>query len=564
MWGPNVLLWRNLEELRYFDGSGGIFCRDSGTKPVPFSPEKYFSYFLIDPESVEDLSMKIDEFSRKDGRHEENQKEKKTFFENGGLIDLMFSRDRDAFSKYSRRMLEKMILLPERSAEGVTQRQEIFKVLSDVKIRECFLKVFNDCNKNKRYNDEKTPLIDYVHDDVLCGHETYETEFPPKFLALKNLAGLFQMITEEESSENLFHYIVASHDKKLSQLMQILNSAEYNIKIDGNLEHGALEFESKDLEGRFTPVDMSLFEKEDHKKSEMSEAAEKIRYSMSSFLIGAFRQFYVPAADLIRNIAAFEACLNFADFAYNSKKEWCLPEIIDSNEPFIEIEDFIHPAYYHEGVVIKRLVINGDRLVNVETGANDAGKTQSLRGLGQILHLAMGGFPIPARKAKMSLFYNILTNFGGKDDSAKGRYRKSLERWMYNFNYIKKGSLILADEPTDGTFPETGVRHALLALKALGNRGVPVLMTTHYHDIARSIERGEIPKAYNLHIVVNTDKSGKIVYTHQIDNGPDYKSYGDEVAREVGFTEENLEKIGKGKPAAKPFRKIESDEKMLF
>src|SRR5205085_6399623 len=89
-----------------------------------------------------------------------------------------------------------------------------------------------------------------------------------------------------------------------------------------------------------------------------------------------------------------------------------------------------HPMFLDGGVIQDRLVVGADSLINVITGANSGGKTRHLRGLAQLITLAHAGLPIPAEHARMSIAWSVESNFGGRDDSAKGRYEKSLTRWM--------------------------------------------------------------------------------------------------------------------------------------
>jgi DNA mismatch repair protein MutS len=178
----------------------------------------------------------------------------------------------------------------------------------------------------------------------------------------------------------------------------------------------------------------------------------------------------------------------------------------------------------------------------VITGANSGGKTQQLRGLAQLITLAHAGLPIPAERARMSMSWSLFSNFGGKDDSAKGRYEKSLTRWMDGILTKFSRSVVFSDESNDGTFVDTGVKHTIQALNVLSRRKAVTFLTTHYHEIAERLQ-SEVPRSRNLHVVSARKADGTLSHTYRIADGHDPNSYGEETAIAVGFTQENLDRI---------------------
>ena len=163
----------------------------------------------------------------------------------------------------------------------------------------------------------------------------------------------------------------------------------------------------------------------------------------------------------------------------------------------------------------------------------------------------------------MSLSWSLYSNFGGKDDSAKGRYEKALTRWMDVLTGISR-SVVFSDESNDGTFVQTGVKHTIQALNVLARRNVITFLTTHYHEIAEHLATS-VPRSRNLHVVSARNADGTLSHTYQIAEGHDPNSYGEETAIAVGFTQENLDKIAsQHMPDTRPAINSEHGTHVLF
>jgi DNA mismatch repair ATPase MutS len=162
----------------------------------------------------------------------------------------------------------------------------------------------------------------------------------------------------------------------------------------------------------------------------------------------------------------------------------------------------------------------------------------------------------------MSIAWSLHSNFGGKDDSAKGRYEKALARWMDVLTGISR-SVVFSDESNDGTFVKTGVAHTIQALNVLSRRKVVSFLTTHYHEIAESLPES-VPASRNLHVVSQRNPDGTLSHTYQIAEGHDPNSYGEETAIAVGFTAANLNRIANQEAPAHPAIDSERGVHVLF
>jgi len=538
MWGPGVELWRDMRRLEDYIPFSQLY--NTKRNSFSLSDREHLDLFMLDEESARDLNLVVAQRERY-GREETPTD---SFFGIDGYSGFMFTNPR--ISNLAQIMFQRAILLPERSSDGVRARQNVFRALQDTHLAGELFRELRSCDVPRYSGHENIheSFLDYMNGTFLDSRsdENYDDGLSRKFLQLRNAIGLAQRFASTPGLEGLTDELSRIFNPSLHDLNRFLLAEKYNITIDGDFLSSELDVQGHPSQREFTPVKMS----DNLQHFGRSPIAKNLSVALAQAFLDLYRGNDGPFANRLNwHLAMFEACLQYSISTVMRGKEWCLPDIVDSPEPFIEIEGMVHPMYLEKGVVIGDVDISGDHLVNVLTGSNDGGKTQFIRGLGQIVTLAHAGFPIPARNARMSLINNIFTNFSGKDDSSKGRYKTALSRWMYVLNNVGQ-SLVLADEPTDGTFTATGVKHGLEALTVLGERKVPTATTTHYHEMAEAVAAGAVPNGSNLHAVTNTNPDGSLVHTYKIEPGADPHSYGEEVAIEVGFTSETLERLARG------------------
>jgi DNA mismatch repair protein MutS len=103
-------------------------------------------------------------------------------------------------------------------------------------------------------------------------------------------------------------------------------------------------------------------------------------------------------------------------------------------------------------------------------------------------------------------------------------------------------SLVILDEPCGGTSYEEGCRQSLVVLDGLHRLGPATYFTTHMHLVAQEIDSGRYPAAKNLSVECLYEGK-KIKYTYKVGEGAAGKSYGDEIAREIGLMPENISQM---------------------
>ncbi len=176
---------------------------------------------------------------------------------------------------------------------------------------------------------------------------------------------------------------------------------------------------------------------------------------------------------------------------------------------------------------------DGRRML-VITGPNMGGKSTYMRQCALIVLLAyMGGF-VPARAARLGPIDHVFTRIGAGDDLAGGRSTFMVEMTetaniLYNAG---PRSLVLMDEVGRGTGTIDGLALAWACAEHLVHKsGALTLFATHYFELTQLAEA--LPGVCNVHLEAREHDS-RIVFLHDVREGPAGRSYGLQVALLAG------------------------------
>jgi DNA mismatch repair protein MutS len=205
-------------------------------------------------------------------------------------------------------------------------------------------------------------------------------------------------------------------------------------------------------------------------------------------------------------------------------------------EPVIEIEAGRHPVV--EGQV-ENFIANGTKLsparrMLIVTGPNMGGKSTYMRQVALIALLAHCGSFVPAQRARLGPLDAIFTRIGAADDIAGGRstFMVEMTEAAYILHHATNSSLVLMDEIGRGTSTLDGLslawaigRHLVEKTKSL------TLFATHYFEMTQLA--ADFHEAVNVHLDAVEHKD-RIVFLHNVEEGPANRSYGLEVAALAG------------------------------
>jgi hypothetical protein len=561
MWGTNSRFWRVAETAGRTNAFGRVFYTGAVGRDLFLTPAEHMNLFFFDEETARDLAMMPEKKSAYERRHHaaDFDPAKRTLFEHRGLIDLVLRpREGGVISSLARDLLVRAVLLPERTPEGIEDRQRIVRALQDAARRRRLEDFFSGAHVENKTQGGEESFLDTFATMVATTHQVIgEAEHA----AVRNAARMVRELGADPGTHAIYAFLRDSCGDGILTLNELIAAREMTFKLSGGLTSGTAEWSNVPEPVGQSRIPVSTIPAPEDDRIELDE----LRRAFVVTMLKSYQSKYqLEAQFILRNLALVEALVHYVRFTAEDSRPWCLPEMVESREPFIELHGYRHPMFLDGGVVQDRLIVGPDSLVNVITGANSGGKTQHLRCLAQLITLAHAGLPIPAERARMSISWSLHSNFGGKDDSAKGRYEKSLTRWLDDILTKVSRSVVFSDESNDGTFVETGVKHTIQALATLSKRKVVTFLTTHYHEIAEELP-ARVPHARNLHVVSAKNADGTLTHTYTVADGHDPNSYGEETAIAVGFTQENLDRIAsQDLPDTRPGIESERGVHVLF
>ena len=214
------------------------------------------------------------------------------------------------------------------------------------------------------------------------------------------------------------------------------------------------------------------------------------------------------------------------------------PELTET--PGIAIEGGRHPVVEaaSDGPFVPNDVrLEAGRRMLVVTGPNMGGKSTFMRQTALVVLLAWTGSFVPARRARIGPVDRIFTRIGASDDLAGGRstFMVEMTETAAILNSATAGSLVLMDEIGRGTSTFDGLSLAWACAEHIAREvGAFTLFATHYFELTALAETS--PGVANVHLAAR-EHEGRIVFLHQVEEGPASQSYGLQVARLAGVPE---------------------------
>ncbi|HLI58598.1 MAG TPA: hypothetical protein VKV21_02930 [Solirubrobacteraceae bacterium] len=122
------------------------------------------------------------------------------------------------------------------------------------------------------------------------------------------------------------------------------------------------------------------------------------------------------------------------------------------------------------------------------TGANQGGKSTTLRAIGQAQLMAQAGLDVGARALRLNLCSGVFTHYKREEDAGmeSGKLDEELSRMSAIADRIKAGALLLCNESFASTNEREGSEIARQIIRAMLDSGVKVVFVTHQYDLASS------------------------------------------------------------------------------
>jgi DNA mismatch repair protein MutS len=282
---------------------------------------------------------------------------------------------------------------------------------------------------------------------------------------------------------------------------------------------------------RFITPELRTFESRVLGAREQALAREREIYDQVLARVGTHTAALQAAAAACAELDALSA---FAERA--QVLDYVRPEF--SAAPGIEIRAGRHPVVEQlrpEPFIANDTLLDPDRRLLMITGPNMGGKSTYMRQVALMVILAHLGCFVPARSARVGPVDRIFTRIGASDDVASGRstFMVEMSETAQILHLATDQSLVLMDEIGRGTSTFDGVALAGACATHLARTTRSLtLFATHFAELTELAQ--SLEGAVNVHVAA-VEHGDRIVFLHQLRNGPADRSYGLHVAQLAGL-----------------------------
>ncbi len=178
-------------------------------------------------------------------------------------------------------------------------------------------------------------------------------------------------------------------------------------------------------------------------------------------------------------------------------------------------------------------------------GVNSCGKTSYLKAVGLAVILAQSGLYVPASSITFKPFTRIMTRIAGGDNMERSQssFIVELEELLSVVKRTNENTLVLGDEICRGTEVDSANAIVHTTLQLLGKKTAFFVAATHLHDIADKFVAEDYIKV--KHMRVDFDDEGNVIYDRKLCDGSGPSKYGLEIAKEMNFPPDFIEKAMK-------------------
>lgn len=280
---------------------------------------------------------------------------------------------------------------------------------------------------------------------------------------------------------------------------------------------------------RFITPELKAYEDQAISAKERSAALEKELYER---LVASLAEHVPTLMSAARALAELDTVSALAHHAV--EYHWVRPTLV--NQSGISIEAGRHPVVETtlETYVPSNCTLGDGRRCLVITGPNMGGKSTFMRSVALIALLAWAGSFVPAQAVTIGPIDRIHTRIGASDDLARGRstFMVEMTEAAAILHQATDHSLVLMDEIGRGTATFDGLSLAgAIAQELVESTRSLTLFATHYFELTQLASR--LKEVANVHVSATQTKS-RIVFLHEIEEGPASQSYGIAVAQLAG------------------------------
>jgi len=245
--------------------------------------------------------------------------------------------------------------------------------------------------------------------------------------------------------------------------------------------------------------------------------------------------------DVLVQIDMLRAAARFAEL-----RNMAPPTIAEPGAP-LELLDARHPvlesALEAEGrgqdLVPLSLRLESDLKALAVTGSNTGGKTVALKTIGLLALMAQAGLHVPARRASLPVFDQVLVDIGDEQsiEQSLSTFSSHMSQIIGVVRRATADSLALLDELGSGTDPAEGGALACAILRTLVERKATAIVTTHLREV--KIYCHDQPHMQNAAMEFDTES---LQPTFRLVQGEPGASHALTIAGRLGLPDEVLDR----------------------
>jgi DNA mismatch repair protein MutS2 len=250
------------------------------------------------------------------------------------------------------------------------------------------------------------------------------------------------------------------------------------------------------------------------------------------------RSWLRPLLQVLGHLSFYLTALSFRKRAAAQGLEVCLAEVDRGHT--LALEGLFNPLLFRQGTPVPcDIVADSQETIIVITGPNSGGKTRLLQAVGLAQLLGPSGLYVPARRAHLPLLEGLFASITERAtvDQTEGRLGTELMRIRELFEAAGPRSMLILDELCSGTNPSEAEEIVLMVLQLLERLHPVALITTHFLDFGRRLER-EKPVSHLRFLQVGLDPEQRSTY--QFVPGVAGTSLAANTAQRLGVTFEEL------------------------
>ena len=230
--------------------------------------------------------------------------------------------------------------------------------------------------------------------------------------------------------------------------------------------------------------------------------------------------------------------LLFGKARFAADFEATIPVFSSDEAPRLDVRSARHPLLVdvlkrqRKSVVPLALTLEGSTRTLLISGPNTGGKTVALKTIGAIVLMAQAGLPVPAERAELPLFDQVLADIGDHQslEQSLSTFSAHIVRIKEILETVESGSLVLIDELGRATDPDEGGALAVAVLDRVRNSGAFTLASTHL--VAPKIYGATTPGVLNG--AMSFDEQ-TLAPTYQLRTGAPGASAGLDIAQRLGL-----------------------------